>query len=243
MGKLIYILTNKSFNTNEWVKIGFTTNLEQRLNSLSNTSLPYDYETYATYEVPDCVDLADRTLHRLIAKLNPKLRLVPNKEFFAIKPEDAYEVLEAMAKIHGRLNYLHKYSDSSITTSDKKGQRVIKDYTEQYHLDKMNDSLQNTYFDLKNLILKTFSNVKMKYKKNYVSFTKNGKNFVDIEPRTKVLKLYINLRHAQINDPHHICEDVSNIGHWANGDWRVNITDKSLFDFLPDLIKQSYDKK
>ena len=108
----IYIMTNKSFNREDWIKIGYTTNLQQRLKSLSNTGLPYDYELYAYYEVPAIDHMQDKALHNLIVKLNPKMRLVKNREFFEITPHDAYEVLELMATIHGTNERLHKCTDS-----------------------------------------------------------------------------------------------------------------------------------
>ena len=78
----IYIMTNKSFNREDWIKIGYTTNLNHRVKSLSNTGLPYDYELYAYYEVPAVDHMQDKALHNLFVKLNPKMRLVKNREFF-----------------------------------------------------------------------------------------------------------------------------------------------------------------
>ncbi len=47
----IYILTNPSFP--EWVKVGFTTNLPQRLKTLNNsTMVPFSFRLFATYDVP-----------------------------------------------------------------------------------------------------------------------------------------------------------------------------------------------
>ena len=37
-----------------------------------------------------------------------------------------------------------------------------------------------------------------------------------------------------------IARDVSNIGHWGNGDYEVIISDKDDLDYLFDLIKQVY---
>ena len=109
----IYIMTNKSFNREDWIKIGYTTNLNHRVKSLSNTGLPYDYELYAYYEVPAVDHMQDKALHNLIVKLNPKMRLVKNREFFEITPQDAYEVLELMATIHGTRDRLKKCDQQS----------------------------------------------------------------------------------------------------------------------------------
>lgn len=118
----IYILTNKSFKDN-CIKIGYSVNVEKRVNDLSGTGMPYDYEIYATYEIP-ASQSADKALHKLIQMLNPELRIVPNREFFDINPDDAYKVLEQMAIIHERLDKLKLYKDEKIddVESHKKGE-------------------------------------------------------------------------------------------------------------------------
>ena len=100
----IYILTNESFHRTNWVKIGYTTNIKKRIKDLSNTSVPLPYELYASYEIPASEEMekSDKYLHALIESLNPSLRLVPNREFFEMEPEDSYMLLNSLAKIHGR---------------------------------------------------------------------------------------------------------------------------------------------
>lgn len=102
---LIYILTNPSFP--DYVKIGYATDLNARLKQLNRTECtPFAFRAYATYEVP--VALSDKKLHSLIDKLNPELRSIDNcdghtrvREFYAMSPQDAYSILEAIAGMHG----------------------------------------------------------------------------------------------------------------------------------------------
>lgn len=91
----IYIMTNPALHN--MVKIGYATDVEQRRKQLSTTALPYEYEVYATYETSG--NLEDKKLHKLIDNLNPDLRVSKNREFFVMTPEDAFELLEAIAKI------------------------------------------------------------------------------------------------------------------------------------------------
>ena len=110
---VIYILTNPSFP--EYVKIGYADNMEQRLRKLNNSECtPFAFRVYATYEVEN--RLTDLKLHGLIDKLNPDLRSIDNvegkkrvREFYAMSPEDAFEILEAIAEIHGFENRLKKW--------------------------------------------------------------------------------------------------------------------------------------
>ncbi|MDO4466359.1 MAG: hypothetical protein Q4C49_05055, partial [Bacillota bacterium] len=76
----------------------------QRRKQLSTTALPFDYEVYATYETSG--NLEDKKLHKLIDNLNPDLRISKSREFFFMSAEDAYELLEAIAKISDTLDKL-----------------------------------------------------------------------------------------------------------------------------------------
>ena len=100
----IYIMTNPALPA--MVKIGFASEVEVRRKQLSTTALPYDYEVYATYETSG--NLEDKKLHKLIDQLNPDLRVSKNREFFVMTPEEAYELLEAIATISGTKDRLKK---------------------------------------------------------------------------------------------------------------------------------------
>ncbi|MCI5722529.1 MAG: GIY-YIG nuclease family protein [Erysipelotrichaceae bacterium] len=112
----IYIMTNPGLQ--KMVKIGYAKDVEQRRKQLSTTALPYDYEIYATYETPG--NLEDKKLHKLIDNLNPDLRVSKNREFFIMTPEDAYELLEAIATISGSLDKLQKMKTTQPKQVSKK---------------------------------------------------------------------------------------------------------------------------
>lgn len=107
---VIYILTNPSFP--EYVKIGYADNIDKRLKELNRSEcIPFAFRVYATYEVNS--RLSDLKIHTIIDKLNPNLRSIDNfngqkriREFYAMSPEDAYDILEAIAEIHGCVDKL-----------------------------------------------------------------------------------------------------------------------------------------
>lgn len=118
MGKgYIYIMTNPALSG--MVKIGYATDVEARRQSLSTSALPYEYEVYATYETPG--NLEDKKLHKLIDDLNPDLRISKSREFYVMAPEDAYELLQAIALISGTQDKLQK-----VKTDTSKKQNVKK---------------------------------------------------------------------------------------------------------------------
>ena len=111
----IYIMTNPCLQN--MVKIGYATDVEERRKQLSTTALPYDYEVYATYETPG--KLEDKKLHKLIDKLNPDLRVSKSREFFIMSPEDAYDLLEAIAMISGSQDKLSGKKNVEVSAERK----------------------------------------------------------------------------------------------------------------------------
>ena len=107
----IYILTNPSFK--EWVKIGYSKNVQERLNKLNDSeAVPFAFRLFATYDVE--VQSADKILHNIIDKLNSNLRSIDNigdkrrvREFYLLSPDDAYQLLYDIAMISGTLDRLN----------------------------------------------------------------------------------------------------------------------------------------
>ena len=74
----------------------------------------------------------------------------------------------------------------------------------------------------------------------YIAFI-HKKNFVDIVLYKSNLTLFLNMKKGTLNDPKKIARDVSNIGHWGNGDYEIKIKDSSNLSYIISLIRQSYD--
>lgn len=120
---VIYILTNPSFP--DYIKIGYAQNIEQRLKQLNRSeTIPFAFRVYAVYEVES--KLTDKELHKLIDSLNPDLRTIETfdgkervKEFYAMSKEDAYGLLECIAKISGTEHRLKKTEPSGHELLDE----------------------------------------------------------------------------------------------------------------------------
>jgi len=114
----------------------------------------------------------------------------------------------------------------------------IKVYTEQDHIEKASDLTAELYEKFKAAILNLTDGIEVKPKKFYIAF-KKGKNVTDIAIQKKSLKLFINVNAGQLDDPKNLAQDVSNIGHWGNGDYQIQVEDDKNLEYIMSLIKQA----
>ncbi len=128
---VIYIMTNPSFP--DYVKIGYAHNIEKRLKQLNRSeTIPFAFRVYAVYKVNS--ELTDKELHKLIDKLNPDLRTIENfdgrervKEFYAMSVEDAYDLLESIAKISGTLDRLQRLTPEGHEILDEQIAQKVRE--------------------------------------------------------------------------------------------------------------------
>ena len=118
--------------------------------------------------------------------------------------------------------------------------REIKVYTEEEHLTNVTEEIKELYEKLKSAIL-NLENLEIKPKKVYIAFV-SGRNVVDILPQRKALKIWLNLNKGELDDPKGIAKDVSNTGHWGNGDYEIKIQNDDDLEYILSLIKQSLKK-
>lgn len=132
---VIYILTNPSFP--EYVKIGYANDIEKRLKQLNRSeAIPFAFRVYAVYEVTS--RLTDLELHRLIDKLNPDLRAIETfdgkervKEFYAMTAEDAFGLLECIAKISGTEGRLQRLTPEGHEVVDEQIAEEVRENTKR----------------------------------------------------------------------------------------------------------------
>ena len=234
----IYILTNESFHKSNWVKIGYTTNIKNRLRELSNTSVPIPYDVYATYEVPLSAGIADKALHSLIQKLNPNLRLTANREFFEIEPWDAYDVLESMAIIHDRKDKLFRNKEN-VFFNDPEKVVMKEDYSEN-SLFPENSYIEKLFNNVKKIALDLYPDLNIVPTKNYVSFKKGRKhNVIAIWPKENSLEIVLNAKIGTIVDENELIYDISN-RLWTSAQYALRFDETTNIENVKDLIKQTY---
>ncbi len=90
MNEIIYILINEAMPG--YVKIGMTGNLEERIRSLDNTSMPLPFECYYAATVKNA-----REVEKLMHDIFLDHRVRSNREFFELAPDRAVSALKLVA--------------------------------------------------------------------------------------------------------------------------------------------------
>lgn len=132
-----------------------------------------------------------------------------------------------------------------ITQNNEKLKSVteeLKVYTEEDHLKRRSDDVVELYETFKTAILNLSDDIEVEYRKDYIAFKKNS-NIADITVQRKGLKLWINLKKGSLDDPKNLMRDVSEIGHWGNGDYEVVVKDDKYLEYIMSLVKQALENK
>lgn len=136
----------------------------------------------------------------------------------------------------------------SINTVSKQDQTIenvskeIKVFTEQEHLDNAEDDIKELYLKFRESVFNLDDNININPRKFFVGFQYNKKSFTDAVILKRGLKIYLNLKSGDLDDARGIARDVSNVGHWGNGAYEINLNDDSDFEYILSLVKQSLNK-
>lgn len=126
-------------------------------------------------------------------------------------------------------------------SDDSEINKVVKEivvYDEEYHLKKYPQEVKELYETFKEAILNLDNAIEVISKKQYIAFKKQ-KNIADIVTLKSGLKIFLNIKKGDLDDPKNIMRDVSNIGHWGNGDYEVIVSDTKNLEYIMSLIKQA----
>ena len=132
-------------------------------------------------------------------------------------------------------------NSETITTVSKE----IKVYSEQDHLENIEDDFLNIYTEIKEffaIIRRGYYNISKK--KKTIGFKIGGKVFCDIVMQNKGIRLFLNAKKGTLKDPEGITRDVSEVGHWGNGAYEVRfpLKNDAEIDYVFNLLRQTINK-
>lgn len=111
-------------------------------------------------------------------------------------------------------------------------------YTEDRHISKASEEITELYGKFRDAILNLSDGIEVKPTKLYIAFKKNS-NIVDIEIQKKTLKIFINAVWGTIDDSRGLARNVSNVGHYGNGDYQIQVDNDKNLEYIMSLIKQA----
>lgn len=120
----------------------------------------------------------------------------------------------------------------------KKVAEEIKVYSEEDNLATASEEIVELYERFKSAILNLADGIEVKPQKFYIAFKKD-KNIVDLQIQKNSIKIFINKKKGTLDDPKKLMRDVSEIGHWGNGDYQVQVSNDENLEYIMSLIKQA----
>jgi predicted transport protein len=120
----------------------------------------------------------------------------------------------------------------------KKVTDEIKVYSEEDNLAIASEEIVELYERFKSAILNLSDGIEVKPQKLYIAFKKD-KNIVDLQIQKNSIKIFINKKKGTLDDPKKLMRDVSEIGHWGNGDYQVQVSNDENLEYIMSLIKQA----
>ena len=78
--------------------------------------------------------------------------------------------------------------------------------------------------------------------KSYIAY-KAETNFLDVVAQAKRLRLSLNMKFHELHDEKKIARDMTNIGHYGNGDVEIAINAVEELPYVMGLVRQAYEKQ
>lgn len=115
---------------------------------------------------------------------------------------------------------------------------AVTDYSLEDHPHLSLPAIKPIFEAFRNAVLALDPCVNEEVLKLYIAF-KAETNFVDVVPQAKRLRLSLNMRFSEINDPKGLCKDITSIGRWGNGDVEVALASLEELPYILGLVRQS----
>ena len=168
-------------------------------------------------------------------------------------PFELWEVTRFKNNLLG-LTKIDTNSDVDITSTVEKDNsksivktvsKEIVTYDENYHINKNKSRPQeivDLYYEFKDRVLSIGDNIELNIGKTWMGFKQN-RIFCDVVIFNEGVVVYINMKKGELNDYLNKCQDMSDKGHWGNGDYKIVIRTVEDIDYVMSLVKQSFNKQ
>jgi uncharacterized protein with ParB-like and HNH nuclease domain/predicted transport protein len=118
----------------------------------------------------------------------------------------------------------------------------VANYSIDDHPNLLSPAMRELFEAFRRQVLALDPCVTEEFLKLYVAY-KAETNFVDIVPQVKRLRLTLNMKFADVNDPKKLCQDVTGQGRWGNGDVLVGFSSTEELPYIMGLVGQSFERQ
>jgi uncharacterized protein with ParB-like and HNH nuclease domain/predicted transport protein len=116
------------------------------------------------------------------------------------------------------------------------------EYSIDQHPNLLTPTMRPLFEEFRRAVMDLNPCVTEEFLKLYVAY-KAETNFVDAVPQSQRLRLSLNMKFSEINDPKGICKDVTRVGRWGNGDVEVILSSLEELPYVIGLVRQSLDQQ
>jgi predicted transport protein len=157
-----------------------------------------------------------------------------------LEPETIQKISIATSRIYqvaskSKQYKLHQQSSQEVV--------LQKAYTLEAHTEGKPEKYKELFYKIREYVLSLDEEIKEEPKKYYIAY-KLATNIVDIEICHSYVKVSLNLKSGQLNDPLKLAKDLTQpvrVSHWGNGDYEVKMIDDTSLEEVFKLIRQSYE--
>ena len=118
--------------------------------------------------------------------------------------------------------------------------RLAQDPPDTFHHLAPHSPMHSVFQKLRRAVLDLNPCITEEVHKQYVAFRAET-NIVDIIPQYRQLLLYLNMQYFELVDPRDITRDVTDVGHWGNGDVEIRVSEVGDLSYVMGLIRQSFE--
>ncbi|MDO8526832.1 MAG: DUF262 and DUF1524 domain-containing protein [Deltaproteobacteria bacterium] len=202
------------------------------LGNLTLTAYNSDYSDRAFDEKRDMPDTPEKGLKQSPLNLNLGLGMLQTWDETAIKTR-AGKLADLAVSV-----WLAPVLPRDILDVYRPKADAVTEYTIDDHPHLLAESLRPVFEAFRKEVLALDPCVREEFLKLWVAY-KAESNFVDIVPQAKRLRLTLNLRFADVNDPKGLCEDVTGRGRWGSGDVQIGLSKLEDLPYVIGLVRQS----
>jgi predicted transport protein len=204
------------------------------LGNLTLTAYNSDYSDRAFVEKRDMPSAPEKGFKQSPLKLNQGLSVL------ALWNEETIKARAAKLADTGVAVWSAPKLPQDILNAYRPKPDANTSYTIDDHPNLLTANMRPVFEAFRKAVLALDPCVSEEFLKLYVAY-KAEKNFVDAVPQAKRLRLSLNMRFNEVNDPKGLCKDVTEIGRWGNGDVEVGLSSMDELPYVLGLVRQSLD--